>query len=165
MGHFDYNHKDCIKPLFGCPILFNLFSLQHHFISNMAKIMMDNQIFFIKSAMPTDFFQHSNIKNFFNLIVRRQFVEYNALDSESMLVLNKAECQNIVCLKFEPEHIHLFKKSFTSSIAYCRKHISAPPTSMGWKKSDDYTEKKLVRLFRKKKTKKLKEKPKLVVDS
>merc|ERR1712176_743624 len=157
--HFDANHKDIIKPLYGVPILLNLycesrinlFSLQYQLLGKLAKIMMDEQIYLIKSAMSTDFFRYDNVVNLFKLVVRRQFVEYGALDSESMVTLKQADCRNIVCLRFEQEHAHLFKQSFTASIDHCRKHISAPPTSMGWRKTADFTEKRLIRKFRKKK--------------
>lgn len=81
------------------------------------------------------------------------------MDKESMIKMNKADAQNVVCLRFEADQIHNFKGAFTSTIEHCRKHISAPPTSMEWKATAEYTEKKMIRKFRNRKTVKLKAKP------
>ena len=167
--HVDPQHSENLKPLCGIPILLNLFSetkinlftLQKHYLSNIAKIIMDDELYesIIKSNVHSIKFIDDDIKRYFNIIVRRQFIYYTALDTESILKLNKSDTQNLLCLKFEPDQIHNFKKSFTHSIKYCRKHISAPPTSKQWKLSQDYTEKKMIRVFRTKQTMKLKSKP------
>ena len=150
--HVDSDHPDNLKPLCGVPLLLNLhcesrvnlFTLQKHFLCDIARIIIDDDLYesVAQNERHSIQFEDECIKKYCDLMVRRQF-----------------DTQNVVCLRFEPDQIHNFKAAFSSTIGHCRKHISAPPTSMEWTPSAAYTEKKMVRLFQNKRTMKLRAKP------
>jgi len=158
--HVDNDHPDNLKPLCGIPLLLNLycesrinlFTLQKHFLCDIARIIMDDDLYeaVVNNERHSIQFEEECIKKQCSLAVRRKFMFYSAMNKESDIKLNKAVTQNVVCLRFAENYIHNYKAAFTSTIERCRKHISVPPTSLGWKQTNGYTEKKMVRLFRNK---------------
>eukprot|EP00485_Elphidium_margaritaceum_P005109 CAMPEP_0202696238 /NCGR_PEP_ID=MMETSP1385-20130828/9531_1 /ASSEMBLY_ACC=CAM_ASM_000861 /TAXON_ID=933848 /ORGANISM="Elphidium margaritaceum" /LENGTH=235 /DNA_ID=CAMNT_0049352355 /DNA_START=1 /DNA_END=708 /DNA_ORIENTATION=+ len=171
--HLDPENRDVIRPLCGIPFLLNvyaaanvnLFTIQQHFLSSVGHVIM-NDLWFESvqnNAVDQDHRRQKldtdTMRQYFNIITRRSFIEYTDFDADKSLRLNDIGSDNVLCLKFEAGQIHYFKKAFTHSLSYCGRHISLPPTSMQWKPNKDYTHKKMIRYLRIKQSMKLNAKP------